>query len=438
MKSRILFVAAIVLALCSCNGTTTAAANPKPTYVPAFCANVSPAPVAPTTPTAPAGDNPTISTEVQLRVIDSMVAQIDQVYLYPDFQGVDWSTIARDYRRKIEAGVDTATFYDDMVKLVNALGDNHSRFESPAVAKASDASLAGTNDYVGIGVSVLPLPERGRVSILSLFPGSPAERSGVKIHDNILAVDGQPIVKSGVAKPMLLRGPRCSVAVLTIQSPGKAARRIAVVRDKVTTPEPIEAQLLHTADGSRIGYIYLPTFFDKQITPQVDQALRDFGQLDGLILDDRMNTGGSFSVLEPVLSHFTSGTVGHFVSRTTERAFELKGRPFGNSETVPLVVLTSKHTESFAEIFAGILQDVGRAKVVGDTTAGNVETLHALTFDDGSRAWIAEERFESEVSRSVWEKTGIVPDLKAPAEWDTFTFDTDRAVAAALQVLTHK
>jgi hypothetical protein len=34
--------------------------------------------------------------------------------------------------------------------------------------------------------------------------------------------------------------------------------------------------------------------------------------------------------------------------------------------------------------------------------------------------------------------TGVVPDVKAVAEWDTFTFETDPAVAASLQLLKHK
>lgn len=92
---------------------------------------------------------------------------------------------------------------------------------------------------------------------------------------------------------------------------------------------------------------------------------------------------------------------------------------------------------SFGEIFAGILQDLGRAQVVGDTTLGNVETLQGIELEDGSVAWIAEERFDPEVSHADWEKTGIVPNVKATAEWDTFTFDTDPAVAAALKVLKH-
>ena len=87
--------------------------------------------------------------------------------------------------------------------------------------------------------------------------------------------------------------------------------------------------------------------------------------------------------------------------------------------------------------FSGVLQDTGRAKIVGQTTPGNVETLHGYDFEDGSRMWIAEEVFDPSISHAKWEETGIVTDLEAYADWDIFTFENDPSVAAALTLLGH-
>ena len=46
--------------------------------------------------------------------------------------------------------------------------------------------------------------------------------------------------------------------------------------------------------------------------------------------------------------------------------------------------------------------------------------------------------FDPFVSHANWEKTGIVPDVEAYADWDTFLFETDPSVAAALSLLGHK
>jgi carboxyl-terminal processing protease len=182
----------------------------------------------------------------------------------------------------------------------------------------------------------------------------------------------------------------------------------------------------------------LPSFFDEKIPGEVAASLQQFGSLDGLILDNRMNPGGSSAVVVPVLSYFASGTLGVFKSRTVAHPLTIQSNPVANSQKVPLVVLVGLDTASFGEIFAGVLQDSGRAKVVGETTLGNVEILHAHDFQDGSRLWLAEERFDPAVSHANWETTGIMPNVQAYADWDTFTFETDPAVHAALSLLGHR
>jgi carboxyl-terminal processing protease len=359
------------------------------------------------------------------------------VYLYPDFNGVDWEAIVADYRSRVENGLDTEAFYTEMVNLITELGDEHSQFQSPAVVAQSDAELSGKNDFVGVGALILPQIEKGQVTILAVFPGSSAEQGGLKQHDSILAADGVPIVEGDEAHVERVRGPECSAVVLTVQSPGEAPREVTFIRNRITAPLPIDARLVPTSDGTRIGYIFLPTFFDETIPGQVRQALEDFGPLDGLILDNRMNGGGSSDVVEPILSYFAEGTLGHFVSRSEERPLEITADPINNSQTVPLVILVGEDTVSFGEIFSGLLQDIGRAKLAGQTTLGNVETLSGYSFSDGSRTWLARERFDPPVSHADWERDGIQPDLEAHADWDTFTFENDPGIAAALILLGH-
>ena len=389
-------------------------------------------------PTLGVATNPLLTKDQQFGVFAELVSTIDNYYLYPDFNGVDWKGLVASYRAKVESGLETEAFYTDMSDLVTALGDDHSQFESPSMAMASDAELAGRNDFVGIGVIAQPSIDKGYLTVLVVFPDSPAEHGGIKAHDSLLAVDGIPLVENGKSFVQRIRGPQCSTLKLTVQSPGKEPRDIILMRNKITAPEPIDARLVPTTDGSHIGYIFIPTFFDDTIPDQIKNALNHFGPLDGLILDNRMNGGGSSNVVDPILSYFTSGTVGQYVSRTEKRPFIVRANPINNSQTVPLVVLVGEDTVSYGEIFSGILQDESRAKIIGKTTLGNVETLHGYKFSDGSFAWIAQERFDPAHSHANWEKDGIIPDVQAFADWDTFTFENDPSVIAALEVLGHK
>lgn len=454
MKSRYLLVTLLVLFVLSCNALnrTLERFGPTPTptptalesglYIPPACANkpIATLPVATTVakPTSALSTNPKLSKGKQLEVFNALTKKIEEVYLYPDYNGLDWPATVKEYRAKIEKGLNTEDFYIEMEKLMIDLNDDHSSFLSPVDVAESNAELDGKVDYVGIGMLIQPMPEKGKVTLLSVLPGSSAEHGGLKQHDSILEIDGTPISEDGVDYSLRIRGPECSAVRLRVQSPGGEPHDALFVRFRIQSSLPIVARLVPTSDGSRIGYIFLPSFFDETIPGQVRKALKEFGELDGLILDNRTNGGGSSSVVYPIFRYFTSGTVGHFVSRGATKALDIKADPVENSQDVPLVILVGPDTVSFGEIFSGALQDLGRAKLVGKTTLGNVETLMGYNFSDGSVAWIAAERFEPAHSEADWEKTGIIPDVMAYADWDTFTFETDPSIAAALKLLEDK
>lgn len=416
--------------------------NPRPEYIPPVCqgrslTRLTREEMLAQTATAPK-PHPPIAPAEQLRLFNSLVEIIGQNYVYPDFNGLNWPGIVGEVRRKVEAGLNTEAFYSEMAEFVKRLGDQHSYFESPVVAAANKAALAGSGKYVGIGALLKPLPERKRVTILAVMPDSPAEHAGLRQHDSIIAVDGLPLIEDGKVYQLRTRGPECSAAVLTIASPGQSTRAVTLVRYQVDASMPLDVRLVKTSDGARIGYIFLPSFFDATLPEKVRKALLDFGALDGLILDNRMNGGGAASVMKPILGYFAGGTIGHSISRTGRQAIAVTANPVNNSLKVPLVILVSQETVSYAEVFTGVLRDIGRARVVGQTTAGRVEILHGYSFPDGSGAWIAQESFAPVNSRIGWRKSGVRPDVEVFADWDTFTFDNDPGVAAAVKLLGHK
>lgn len=462
MKFKKVFLGLLILSLLSCNyivqailpstatpvPTATATFTPSPTptetAVPLAFANIPPecssAPLATLEPNAlvPTEEfqaNPDIPKDQQLEVLRDVGEIVKSVYVYPDFNGKNWGEIEARYKSRIEAGLKTEDFYTDMQAMIDELGDEHSFFLSPLEVQKSQAELKGENNFVGIGVYSDVEPERGRLVVISTFPGSAAEQAGIRPHDSILQVDGLPVLDNTVNR---LRGPECSALTVTVQSPGEAPRQVMLIRQPVQGNLRIDAHLVPTSDGSRIGYIFIPTFFDETIPAQIEQALNDFGQLDGLILDVRMNGGGSSTVANPVLSFFTSGRLGQFVSRTEARPLSVDAYPIQNSQTVPLVVMVSQDTVSYGEIFAGILRNSRGAKITGETSLGNVEVLNGYTFDDGSQLWIAAETFKPEHSDANWEETGIVPDVQAFAPWDTFNPENDPSILAAIKLLGHQ
>ena len=409
----------------------------QPAFIPPECAAV---PLATTPPdqavqVTPDSQVDEVSKDEQLKILQDLGDVVEGIYVYPDYNGKDWNEIETRYRAKIEAGLDTQSFYNEMSFMIEELGDEHSFFLSPIEVAEAEAELRGELEFVGVGIYGQSDLERGRVIVVSTFPGSPAEYGGIQHHDSILLVDGQAI---GEEFGDRLRGPQCSAVVLTVQSPGEAPRDVMLVRYAIRGNIPIDARLVATTDGSKIGYIFIPSFFDETLPGQIENALNEFGPLDGLILDVRMNGGGSSSVAYPIMEYFIAGRLGEFVSRDDSRTLDIEANEIQNSQTVPLVVMVSEDTVSFGEIFAGVMQDAGRAQIVGETSLGNVEVLHGYNFEDGSQVWLAAETFISAFSDTNWEETGIVPDVQAFAEWDTFYFETDPSIAAAVDLLGHQ
>lgn len=456
MKVKRIVYGLLVLSLLACNFVTqmvfpptvtptaspTLTATPTPTpFVPAFippeCAAVPLATVAPDIllQATPEFEVIEISKDEQRDILGKLALIVKDVYVYPDYNGKDWIAIVEKYQAKIEAGLDTQAFYYEMFMMISELGDEHSFFLSPMAVAETEAELEGNVEFVGIGVYGQADFKKNSLTVISTYPGSPAEYAGIQSHDSILLIDGQPIREDYSYR---LRGPECSAVILQVQSPGGMPREVMLLRYAIEGNIPIDARLIHTTDGSKIGYIFIPSFFDETIPGQIQNALKEFGRLDGLLLDVRLNGGGASSVAYPILEYFVDGELGKFVSRDHSRTLEIDANEIQNSQTVPLVVIVSEDTVSFGEIFAGVLKDAGRARIVGETSLGNVEVLHGYDFEDGSQVWIAAETFHSAFSDANWEETGIVPDVQAFAEWDAFYFDTDPSVAAAVELLGHQ
>lgn len=401
----------------------------------------------PPTPTPytppPLPPNATVSAEVrqrQLRVYRELWNAVNDNYVYRDFNGRDWRAIGDKYEALIRAGLTDDDFYYAMQLMINELGDEHSQYQSPAQVLEEDAALAGNNDYVGVGVLLSAVPDANYAVIILTFENGPARAAGLRSHDRILLVNGEPILdEEGALQSGKVRGPEGTQVTLTVQRPGGEPYDLTLTRRRITGRLPIDYCLV---PNTRIGYIMLPGLDDETIPQQVREALTAMtqsGPLDGLVLDNRQNGGGSSSVLNPLMTLFVDGKVGDFVSPDATRPFTVRGRDLAGSQSVPLVVLVDVDTVSFGEIMSGVLQNTGRATVIGGVTLGNVETLWGYDFSDGSRAWIARETFQpTGQPLGIWEEQGVVPDILLPTRWDLFTEATDPALAEAVRVLLNR
>ena len=379
-------------------------------------------------------------TDLQMRVFENLWQTVNDIYLYPDFNGLDWNAVHTEYQQKIEAGMSNQDFYTAMREIIDSLGDNHSYFLSPDEAKAQAEELSGSYNYVGIGVYLSPSPDNTRAVILSVFPNSPAEKAGLKPRDSILTANGEPIIDENGFLKTIIRGPEGTQVTVEVQTPGEEPRTLTITRSAINSNISLPHNVITSPAGKRIGYITLFTFNNSTIPDIFKQTLEEMsseGSLNGLIIDVRGNEGGSIKAMTDVLSYFTSGVLGHFKSREQDNALDVgAGEDLSGSQTYPVVILIGKGSYSAGEIFPGIMQDMGRAYLIGETTNGVVETKYVYDFEDGSEAEIAAEAFHPiNHPDTTWQNVGVIPDLEMPNQWDKFTVAQEPAVIAGLNYI---
>lgn len=415
----------------------TATATITPTITP------SPTPVPPTPTFVPLDPTPTlapVAADLRSAIFERVWTTVRDNYVYPDYRGVDWEAARAEFAPRVAAAEDPAVFYALMRELIARLDDDHSRFESPQEVAAQQAEYKGEYRYGGIGAQIRTVDEGGLVTVLA--PDGPASRAGIRPRDLILAINGIPFTATAAFGPDgpigAVRGEPGTVVRLTVQTGQAPPREVEVVREPISVDafNQVRAQLL---PGQAVGYVEIPSFYVEDVDKKVQAAVETLlasRPLEGLILDVRANSGGYVHLMRNTIALFhDGGSIGSTRGRgLSEEQTIPTGQTMAGIDGVPIVVLIGPDSASAAEMFAGGMQVLGRAQVVGLPSAGNTENLYSYSYDDGSRLLLATVAFQLPDGTLI-EDRGVLPDRYVDAEWWRFPLERDPQVVAALDVL---
>jgi carboxyl-terminal processing protease len=238
--------------------------------------------------------------------------------------------------------------------------------------------------------------------------------------------------RTTVAVEFLDEGDRpVTVDVLRTPREGFAAR----MGDLPTTWVTFDARRLE----GRFGYIHLGSFAaPNEVMPRLAEAMGDFMDADGIVLDLRGNRGGLAPMTVGFAAWFVSERgrrLGTMHTRASELSFVV--HPRADVYEGPLVVLVDGLSASAAEFLAGGLQGLGRARVLGTTSAGAAlpAALERLPNGDGLIYAIAD--YVSADGQRL-EGRGVVPDEVVDHTRADLLDGEDAALRAALDWLRNE
>ncbi len=300
-------------------------------------------------------------------------------------------------------------------EMLNAL-DRNSAYHGP---EAWEDILRGQEGrYVGIGVRVAAVEEQGatgcmpfsetcRLTILTVFEGGPAMFAGFQKGDVILEVDGISINGMTIAQVAnLIRGEIDTSVTITI---GRDDRQMAVplIRKEIITP--FVRSYVHETES--IYYLQLNSFAWPKAGIEFRQHLTTtVGAL--LIIDLRGNPGGSLLTLLNIVGALLGDVPGLvFHNADTSDVFDGFGLPLIGAETSQIAVLVDEHSASASEALAGVLQETGRAVIVGQATFGKNTGQTLLPLHNDGVLRLTTNKWTTPGGLDIGEG-GLIPDIE--------------------------
>ncbi|ESA36888.1 peptidase s41 [Leptolyngbya sp. Heron Island J] len=382
----------------------------------------------------------------QLELFEAVWKTVNDNFYDSEFNGVDWSAMGEQYRSRVA----TAESPTEKVALINqmlgSLETSHTHLytpEEPAYyqllgifypripdfeTQLAERFPEGRLEYAGIGI--VTREKAGTTFIKAIFEGSPADKAGLQVGDQILSVAGQPFhpIQSFLGKagqPVNLQ-----VQSTLNASSQKQVPVTPVLYDGITMFLEVMDNSIEVIEkaGKQIGYVHIWSYAGDQYQEKLEDELL-YGRLseaDALVLDLRDGWGGApLTALNLYTARGPSLTsVGRDRTRVTHHSQWKK----------PVVMVVNDGSRSAKEVLAYGFQQYDIGPVVGTTTAGAVTAGRAFIMPDDSLLYVAvADVYVDETVRL--EGVGVTPDevIPFPIEYAQGSDpQKERAIATAL------
>ena len=315
---------------------------------------------------------------------------------------------------------------------VEGLGDQYSAYYDKKETKELTESLDGS--FSGIGAVMTQDASSGVITITRVYDDSPAKKAGIKAGDILYRVEEKTVTGKDLDKVVSwIKGKKGTKVNLTLLRGTNSDKiKVTATRDVIDV-ETVKYKVLE----NQIGYISISEF-DSVTGAQFAKALKQLQKknIEGLVVDLRNNPGGSLStvcdILDSILPKglivYTKDKNGKKEEYTSDEKHRLN---------LPMSVLVNGQSASASEIFAGAVQDYGKAEIIGTQTYGKGVVQNLFDLKDGTCVKLTTSEYFTPKGRNIDGK-GITPDVKIEYKYNAKDPKADNQLDKAVSVVKDK
>jgi carboxyl-terminal processing protease len=355
-----------------------------------------------------------------VKTLNQVWNEVNSNFFDPKFNGIDWNAKRDEYTNRVKSSQSIEEASAVINQMLSELNTSHTRFYSklePAYYQLlgifSDRGFSkqikkvfpdGKIDYPGIGIFTKDLNKK--TFITAILDNSPAAKAGLKVGDEILAVDGKPyqpiqsFVNTQEVKLSIQRTPDSKNVEQITVIPKKLDPNTLFLDAMKDSIKIIERQ------GKKIGYVHIWSYAGDQYQELLVNEIA-YGKLkdaEALILDLRDGWGGAdpnylniFTEKVPVLTRIGRDGI--------KRDLDFQWRK-------PVVMLVNNGSRSGKEILAYGFKKYKLGTLIGTKTAGAVVGGSPFLLEDGNLLYLAV--IDVLVDGERLEGKGVIPDIEVP------------------------
>ena len=399
----------------------------------------------------PPGEGERLRREFRVQeILDQMFERVAKYHPDPKFISKNRKYYERR-KAKILASGNDQELAANLNRLLEDFGDSHMTLLPPPpenVRAVEEVLTAPVENAIETDAGINVVEADGKVLVLRVRKGSPAEKAGVKPGMEILEIGNLLLLPSAspghhrwaVLAPDLLSRTakngkiklrtRNEKEVFLFEFAPVSSSKSSTVLGNVTLKGDYYSELR----DDKIAYIHF-TVFSSDIMKKVRQdILGKFQDARGLILDLRGNVGGTLDSIEWLANWTTPEKIRFGTMAFKGGEIRLVSNPQVQGFKGPLAVIIDRNTYSSAEIFAAGIQDANAGRLFGTRSSGQClpSTFIHLKYGFRLQTVAGDERRQS--GKQI-EKSGVTPDVIASADAAGLLHGEDVPVERAAEYL---